>query len=83
MENQNNKVNTGGFALSKKGIPFFIGGVVLVIVGFFLMSGGKSDNPEVFNPEVFNNTRIVVAPILILVGFALSGVGIMLKSKND
>lgn len=81
MENNENKVNTGGFALSKKGVPFFIGGILLVIIGFFLMSGGKSDNPEVFNPEVFNDTRITIAPILVLVGFALSGLGIMLKSK--
>lgn len=81
MENQEKKVNTGGFALSKKGVPFLIAGILLVVIGFYLMSGGKSDNPEVFNPELFSKRRIVIAPIVILLGYTLSGVGIMLKSK--
>ena len=81
MENDK-KINNEGLAFSKKGIPFFLAGVILVIIGFFLMSGGKSDNPEVFNPEVFNHTRITTAPVLVLLGFIVAVIGIMLKPKN-
>ncbi|MBL0913836.1 MAG: DUF3098 domain-containing protein [Bacteroidia bacterium] len=84
MENQEkqSEVRTGGFALSKKGVPVILGGVLMVIIGFVLMSGGGSQDPHVFNPEIFSSTRITVAPLLILAGFTVTGVGIMLKSKN-
>jgi hypothetical protein len=45
-------------------------GILLLIAGYLLMSGGKSEDPEVFNPEIFNNRRLVVAPIVVLLGYA-------------
>lgn len=45
--------------------------VLLIVVGFGLMSGGGSTDPEVFNPEIFSSRRIVVAPIVCLLGFCL------------
>lgn len=45
--------------------------VLLIIGGFVLMSGGGSTDPEVFNPEIFSSRRIVVAPIVCLMGFCL------------
>lgn len=59
-----------------------LAGLVLLALGFFLMAGGKSDDPKVFDPkEVYSTTRITIAPILIVAGFVLQIVGIMRKQK--
>jgi Protein of unknown function (DUF3098) len=60
-----------------------IGGVVLVILGYMLMSGGGSADPNVFNgEELFSHRRITLAPIVILLGYLIVGVGIMYRSKK-
>ena len=50
-------------------------------MGFVLMTGGGSDDPDVFNPEIYSPLRIRVAPTLVLVGFAVLMVAI-LSAKN-
>ena len=57
-------------------------GMVLIVVGFILMAGGGSDDPNVFNEEIFSTTRITVAPLVVLAGFALEIIGIMYRSKE-
>ena len=48
------------------------------------MSGGGSEDPNQFNPdELFSARRITVAPIVVLIGYAVIGYGIMFKSKNN
>lgn len=79
-------------AVIKKDIPaplfgmqnliLFAAGIVLIVLGFVLMSGGGSDDPNVFDPSVFSSTRITVAPLLVILGFVVTGVGIMHRSKN-
>ena len=44
----------------------------IIILGFVLMSGGGSEDPSVFNPEIFNFQRIRLAPTLVLVGFGVA-----------
>ncbi len=62
---------------------WMLGGVLLLIVGFVLMAGGGSDNPEVFNYEaIFSWRRIILAPIVVLVGFGLVGYSIFKKDKK-
>jgi hypothetical protein len=56
-------------------------GAALIVVGFVLMTGGGSDDPDVFNPEIYSPLRIRVAPTLVLVGFAVLMVAI-LSAKN-
>jgi hypothetical protein len=57
-------------------------GLAVLALGFFLMAGGKSKDPNVFNPdEVYSFTRITIAPILIIAGFVIEIVAIMKKSK--
>ncbi len=56
--------------------------ILLIIIGFVLMSGGKSENPEVFNEAIFSTRRIVVAPIVAVLGFVLMPIGIMYKPKE-
>ena len=57
-------------------------GVVIIALGMFLMAGGKSNDPKVFDPnEVYSTTRITVAPILIFIGLAIECFAIFKKSK--
>ncbi len=60
-----------------------IGGVVMAI-GFFLMAGGRSEDPNVFNPsEVYGVRRITIAPIIILAGLVIEIYAIFRKPKNS
>ena len=59
-----------------------IGGVVMLL-GFFLMSGGKSQDPNVFDPnEVYSTTRITIAPIIIISGLLIEVYAIFKKPKQ-
>jgi hypothetical protein len=55
--------------------------VLLIIIGFVLMSGSGTTEAS-FNPEIFSNTRIVVAPFVVFVGFLMVIVGILYKQKE-
>ena len=73
--------NEKGFVFEKINYMLLAGGLVMVIIGFFLMAGGGSDDPNVFNPEVFSARRITVAPTLVLLGFAVVMVGVFKRPK--
>lgn len=79
MENQ--KINND-FAFSKKNYMLIIIGVLITVLGYVLMIGGGSDDPNEFSYELFSVTRIYISPILILVGLGVVGWGIMKKSTN-
>lgn len=57
-------------------------GIVLIILGFMLMSGGGSNDPNVFNPAIFSPIRIRVAPTLVLAGFTVLVVAILATKKK-
>ena len=58
-------------------------GVLLLVVGFVLMAGGGSDDPNVFNEAVFSWRRIILAPIVVLSGFGVVGYSIFKKPKAE
>ena len=58
-------------------------GIVFIALGLILMSGGGSDDPNVFNPEIFNFRRIRLAPTLILIGFAIQIYAILLNPDKS
>lgn len=58
-------------------------GLAFLLVGFLLMIGGGSDNPDVFNEAIFNFRRITLAPILVLIGFGIQIYAIMKRPKKD
>lgn len=60
-------------------------GVVVAFVGYILLTGGGSKDPNQFNPDIFDTRRLVVAPITILVGLIVEIFAIMLRfpDKND
>ena len=68
------------FLFDKSNYMWVIGGVVLIIIGFILMAGGKSEDPNKFNyEEIYSTRRITIAPLLILIGFAVEIYAIMKK----
>ncbi len=69
------------FAFGKENFILIAGAVVLIIIGFILMSGGGSGD-DTFNPEIFNKRRIVVAPVITVLGFIGVIAGILKKSKD-
>jgi hypothetical protein len=73
--------NTNEALFSKKNYWLMLGGLVLIAVGMFLMSGGQSNtDPAVFNKEaVYSPLRITVAPILILAGLVVEVIAIFKK----
>ena len=57
-------------------------GLLLLVVGFILMIGGGGNNEYDFNPEIFSNTRIIVSPILIIIGYLGLGLSIFYDRGN-
>ena len=58
-------------------------GLGVIILGFLLMAGGKSADPNVFDEkEVYSFRRITLAPFLIISGFVIEIFAIMKKRKN-
>ncbi|MDO8951497.1 MAG: DUF3098 domain-containing protein [Draconibacterium sp.] len=74
---------TVGFALGKENYKLMAIGFAIIVVGFILMTGGKSDDPNVFNPEIFSFRRITLAPMILLFGFAFEIYAIMKKPKSN
>ena len=58
-------------------------GIAFILVGFLLMIGGGSDNPDVFNEAIFSFRRLTLAPILVLAGFGIEIYAIMKKPKDE
>lgn len=71
------KSTTGGMLFGKENYIFMGIGLVLILLGFALMAGGKSPDPNVFaGDELYSFRRITLAPILVLLGFAVEGYAI-------
>lgn len=67
---------------SKDNYKWMLIGLVVMAIGFFLMAGGKSTDPNVFqDKDVYSTTRITIAPILIIAGFVIEIFAIMKKPK--
>jgi hypothetical protein len=71
------------FLFDKENYMWMIGGVVLILMGIMLMSGGKSSDPHQFNyEEIYSFRRITLAPVVILLGFVVEVYAIMKKPKD-
>ena len=77
-----NKKTNKTFVFEKKNYLIMIIGLLFIATGFILMSGGASDDPNVFNPEIYNFQRIRLAPTLDLIGFAIQVYAILFSSKK-
>jgi uncharacterized membrane protein len=67
----------------RENLLWMLGATVLIILGFVLMAGGRSEDPNVFDPnEVYSTRRITIAPIIILAGLVLLIVAIFRQPKH-
>jgi membrane-bound ClpP family serine protease len=74
---------TENFALGKENYILLIIGFAIIVLGFILMLGGKSEDPAIFNEkEIFSFRRITLAPIVVLAGFIFEIWAIMKKPKS-
>lgn len=71
------------FIFRTKNYRIMFVGIFFIALGFILMEGGGSDDPNVFNPEIFNWRRIRLAPTLIIIGFAIQVYAILYSSNKN
>ena len=71
------------FSMPKKNVMLIGIGLLAMVLGFVLMLGGGSSDPNVFNPEMFNARRLVVAPVVICIGIGVIIWGIMRKPRGE
>ncbi|MDA0729418.1 MAG: DUF3098 domain-containing protein [Bacteroidetes bacterium] len=68
------------FAFNRSNYTWLGVGIGLLIVGYLLMSGGGSEDPEIFDPSIFSARRISLAPIVVLAGYGVIFYAILKKS---
>ncbi len=73
----------GEFIFGKKNYKFMLIGLGFIALGFILMAGGGSDDPNVYNDAIFSWRRIRLAPTLILIGFAIEVYAILLNPNKE
>jgi hypothetical protein len=84
MKKKREEMVKNNFALSKQNYVLMLIGLGIIILGYFLMAGGKSTDPNVFNEEeLYSFRRITLAPIVIVAGFIFEIYAIMKKPKSD
>jgi hypothetical protein len=81
MSSEKNNTNQE-FLFGKKNYTFMFIGLAIITLGFILMAGGGSDNPAVFNEDIYNWRRIRLAPTLVIIGLAVEIYAIMLNPKK-
>lgn len=64
-------------AITPKGLKYLLVGLLVMVSGYILMTGGGSDDPEVFNYAMFDFRRMVAAPVVIILGIVIEVVAIM------
>ncbi len=70
------------FLFNKRRYRLLFISAIIIIIGFLLMSGGESNNPEIFSNEIYSFRRIRLAPLVVILGFTLCIITILKKSKN-
>jgi hypothetical protein len=84
MATKNDNKERPDFALGPENYKLLAIGFVVIVIGFLLMIGGKSDSPDKFSNEIFSFRRITLAPIVVLAGFAFEIWAIMKRpGKKD
>ncbi len=81
MATKNENKEKLSFALGRENYILLAIGFAIIVVGFLLMLGGKSDDPNVFSEKIFSFRRITLAPIVVLAGFVFEIWAIMKKPK--
>ncbi len=81
MSSQNNSPKPE-FLFGKRNYTIMLIGIAFLAIGFILMAGGGSDDPNVFNPEIYNWRRIRLAPTLVIIGIAIEIYAVLANPKK-
>jgi|TARA_Y200000002_G_scaffold246226_1_gene203712 hypothetical protein len=65
----------------KRNYKFMLIGIFFIALGFILMSGGGSEDPNIFNEEIYSFRRIRLAPMLVILGFIIEVYAILTKPE--
>ncbi|MDN3491829.1 DUF3098 domain-containing protein [Winogradskyella bathintestinalis] len=71
------------FIFGKKNYKFLFVGLAFIVIGFILMSGGGSEDPNVFDESIYSWRRIRLAPTLVLIGFGIQVYAILLNPNKE
>lgn len=82
MSTKNENKDKLNFALGPENYKLLAIGFAIIVAGFLLMLGGKSDDPAKFSEEIFSFRRITLAPVVVLAGFIFEIWAIMKKPKE-
>ncbi|NCT09689.1 MAG: DUF3098 domain-containing protein [Flavobacteriia bacterium] len=80
MKNETNSEKT--FLFGKKNYIFMLIGIAFIAIGFIFMAGGGSENPNVFNEDIYNWQRIRLSPTLVIIGLGIEIYAILLNPKK-
>jgi hypothetical protein len=83
MAKHTEKEEKKDFALGAENLKLIAIGLVIIVIGFILMTGGKSSDPNIFNPAIFSFRRITLSTLLVLFGFLFEIYAIMKIPKSD
>ena len=70
------------YLFNKRRYRFLVLSIFIIGIGFILMSGGESTDPDIFNNEIYNFRRIRLAPLVVILGFILCIFSILYKDKK-
>ncbi len=79
---KNDEQPKSDFLFEKVNYKILLIGIAVIALGFILMSGGGSDNPKVWNDEIFSFRRIRLAPTVVLIGFGITIYSIFKNPKK-
>lgn len=83
MATKNENKERLNFALGRENYKLLAIGFAIIVAGFLLMLGGRSEDPNEFNDKIFSFRRITLAPLVVLAGFVFEIWAIMKKPKNS
>ena len=81
-EQKRKEENKSDFIFGKKNYKWLFIGLAFIAIGFILMSGGGSDDPNVFDESIFSWRRIRLAPTLVIIGFGIQVYAILLNPNS-
>ena len=75
-------MNGKDYLFNKKRYRILFLSILVIALGFIIMSGGETSDPDIFNHEIYNFRRIRLAPLIVLSGFMLCIFSILYKDKK-
>lgn len=79
---QTAEARSSQFAFGRENYMLLLIGLAFIVVGFILMIGGGSDDPNVFSDKIFDFRRLTLAPLLVLTGYVIEIFAIMKKPRD-